>query len=104
VAKECGKKLGMTQVFDPDTGTVTFGHGDRGRALSRGPGEDERGRRLRGRAARVRRGARAQADAAGARPLKALRRRRAPQVVEFRGPIDGGVMGESVTVEVFPAR
>ena len=51
-------------------------HGDRGRPVPRRAGQDGRHRRLRRRAARLRRGSRPEADAARARAPEALRRRR----------------------------
>jgi large subunit ribosomal protein L3 len=96
-----GRKLGMTQVFDPETGVVTPVTVDRGRPLSGRPGEDGRVGRLRGRPARVRGCRRPEDHEARARPSAKERRpgcasppRRVPRSVGARS-------GETVTVESF---
>ena len=96
-----GRKLGMTQVFDPETGGVTSVT-----VIEAGPcpvvqvkfadadGYDA-----------VQLAFDAVADRKLTRPelghLKRFGVGAHRKLAEFRGPIDGGVMGESVTVEVF---
>ena len=97
-----GRKLGMTQVFDPETGGVTSVTVIAGRAVPGRAGEERRDRRLRRGPARVRRRARAEAHAARARAPEALRRRRrTASSSSSAAAIDGAVEGETVTVEVF---
>ena len=63
-----GRKLGMTQVFDEETGNVDAGHRDRGRAMPGRDGAHAGGRRLRRGPARLRAGRRPQALEGRARP------------------------------------
>ena len=96
-----GKKIGMTQVFDEETGAVTSIT-----VIQAGPCP----------VVQVRTAAADGYDAVqlafDAVPERKLTRPELGhlkrfgvgahrKLVEFRGPIDGGVMGESVTVEVF---
>ena len=90
----------MTQVFDPETGVVTAGDGDRGRAVPGRPGEDGRDGRLRRGPARVRRGGRAEALEGRARPPREGRRRAAPPARRVPRPPEL-TPGETVTVEAF---
>jgi large subunit ribosomal protein L3 len=96
-----GRKLGMTQVFDPETGGVTSVT-----VIAAGPCPVVQVR------TNVVDGYEAVQLAYDAVPERKLTKPElghlkrfgvAPhrKLVEFRGPIDGGVEGESVTVEVF---
>src|SRR5262249_13515282 len=96
-----GRKLGMTQVFDPETGVVTGVT-----VIQAGPCPVVQVRTLAtdGYEA-VQLAFDAVADRKLTRPeLGHLKRHGVGahrSLVEFRGSIDGGVEGESVTVEVF---
>ena len=71
-----GRKLGMTQVFDEESGVVTLGHRDRGGPVPGRRRAHAGRRRLRGRAARVRARRRPQDLEGRARPPREERRRR----------------------------
>jgi len=96
-----GRKLGMTQVFDPDTGAVTSVT-----VIAAGPCPvvQVKTNEVDGYEA-----VQLAYDAVPARKLtrpelghlKRFGVGAHRKLVEFRGPIDGGGMGESVTVEVF---
>jgi len=96
-----GKKLGMTQVFDPDTGAVTPVT-----VIAAGPCpvvqvktnevDGYEAVQLAFDAVPERKLTKPQLGHLKRFGVGAHRR-----LVEFRGPIDGGVAGESVTVEVF---
>ena len=96
-----GKKLGMTQVFDPDTGTVTSVT-----VIAAGPCPvvQVKTNEVDGYEA-VQLAYDAVPERKLTRPelghLKRFGVGAHRKLVEFRGPIDGGVIGESVTVEVF---
>ena len=96
-----GRKLGMTQVFDPDTGAVTSVT-----VIAAGPCPvvQVKTNEVDGYEA-VQLAYDAVHERKLTRPelghLKRFGVGAHRKLVEFRGPIDGGVMGESVTVEVF---
>ena len=96
-----GRKLGMTQVFDPDTGAVTSVT-----VIAAGPCPvvQVKTNEVDGYEA-VQLAYDAVPERKLTRPelghLKRFGVGAHRKLVEFRGPIDGGVMGESVTVEVF---
>jgi large subunit ribosomal protein L3 len=98
-----GKKLGMTQVFDPDTGTVTSVT-----VIAAGPCPvvQVKTNEVDGYEA-VQLAYDAVPERKLTRPelghLKRFGVGAHRKLVEFRGPIDGGVQGEAVTVEVFEA-
>ena len=95
----------MTQIFDPESGVVTPVT-----VIEAGPCPVVQVKTVEtdgydGRAARLRRGRRAEAHA-GPSSATSKRSASAPHrtLVEFRGGIDGAVEGETVTVEVVRAR
>ncbi len=96
-----GRKLGMTQVFDPETGVVTSVT-----VIAAGPCPvvQVKTNEVDGYEA-VQLAYDAVPERKLTRPelghLKRFGVGAHRKLVEFRGPIDGGVMGESVTVEVF---
>jgi len=96
-----GRKLGMTQVFDPETGAVTSVT-----VIAAGPCPvvQVKTNEVDGYEA-VQLAYDAVPERKLTRPelghLKRFGVGAHRKLVEFRGPIDGGVMGESVTVEVF---
>src|SRR3954469_25429585 len=96
-----GRKIGMTQVFDPDTGTVTSVT-----VIAAGPCPvvQVKTNELDGYEA-VQLAFDAVPERKLTKPelghLKRFGVGAHRKLVEFRGPIDGGVMGEAVTVEVF---
>jgi large subunit ribosomal protein L3 len=96
-----GKKLGMTQVFDPESGVVTSVT-----VIEAGPCPvvQVKTNEVDGYEA-VQLAYDAVPERKLTRPelghLKRFGVGAHRKLVEFRGPIDGGVMGESVTVEVF---
>jgi len=96
-----GRKLGMTQVFDPDTGAVTSVT-----VIAAGPCPvvQVKTNEVDGYEA-VQLAYDAVPERKLTRPelghLKRFGVGAHRKLVEFRGPIDGGVIGESVTVEVF---
>jgi large subunit ribosomal protein L3 len=96
-----GRKLGMTQVFDEETGAVTSVT-----VIEAGPCPvvQVRTNELDGYEA-VQLAFEPVADRKLTKPelghLKRFGIGAHRRLVEFRGPIDGGVVGESVTVEVF---
>ncbi len=96
-----GRKIGMTQVFDPDTGTVTSVT-----VIAAGPCPVVQVKTA------VTDGYDAVQLAFDAVPERKLSRPELGhlkrfgvgphrKLVEFRGPLDGAVLGETVTVEVF---
>jgi large subunit ribosomal protein L3 len=96
-----GRKLGMTQVFDPETGAVTSVT-----VIAAGPCPvvQVKTNEVDGYEA-VQLAFDAVADRKLTKPqlghLKRFGVGAHRKLVEFRGPIDGGVAGEAVTVEVF---
>jgi len=96
-----GRKLGMTQVFDPDTGSVTSVT-----VIAAGPCPvvQVKTNYLDGYEA-IQLAFDAVPERKLSKPelghLKRFGVGAHRKLVEFRGPIDGGVVGESVTVEVF---
>ena len=96
-----GKKLGMSQVFDPDTGAMTAVT-----VIEAGPCpvvqvKTVGRRRLRRRPARVRRGRRAEALEARGRPSEEGRRRRRTATSSSSAARVALAVGETVTVEAF---